>query len=96
MTAELNIPTAAIVEGHEAIHAAAAESFTFETLCRAALVAAAPLIVAAELRREADELDALADVGEKGPNPSGVKMLRKIAAKLRARADELDPQGGES
>jgi hypothetical protein len=61
-----------------------------------AIDAAAPLIVAAELRREADELDALADVGEKGPNPSGVKMLRKIAAKLRARADELDPQGGES
>ena len=51
-------------------------------------------VVAAELRDQADRLTFLASVGEAGPNPPGVRMLKSVVLKLRSRADALD--GGAS
>jgi hypothetical protein len=84
---ELEIPDAAY---DAAYRAAVIDPAIYSTApLDASLNAAAPLIVAAELRR-------LANVTQNGQSPTDDHLTKKISdlisENLRARANELDPQ----
>jgi hypothetical protein len=68
-----------------------------QELCTAladAITAAAPLIVATELRRQAESADARASDASYESTEEVTEALLNEARHLRARANELDPPGG--
>jgi hypothetical protein len=90
MNEPLKVPDAA----KAAAYAATVGIPTTFGLINTAISAAAPLIVAAELRRQADELHELRQTmrseDDRSIRSSG---LAEAVHKLRTRANELDPQG---
>lgn len=76
----LTIPDSALVAAIKADREA--DSADGPQVCEEIVRAAAPLVVAAELRRIARDLD-----------PSETGILREVADELVARANELDPAG---
>lgn len=90
MSPHVEIPERAHIVAHDAYDAAMSTASIFDCGCCDAIKAAAPIIVAAELRRLRDELKRSAD-------PLGDEEAAGIlyaAVTLQQRACELDPLAG--
>jgi hypothetical protein len=94
---DLNIPDAAYDAwiGEVALSGYPLADGDFLNAASAGLVAAVPLVVAAELRRIADTFEATArEWREEDGRSVRSSALGHAVRVLRARADELDPAGG--
>jgi hypothetical protein len=98
MTAELHIPDEALEAVLRALDGDDAEPLSEQTAgdvaeCRTALAAAAPVIVAAELRRIADELQVERDRAGEAAQLDRTVGLGEAVIALRARIVELTEGG---
>ena len=92
---DIEIPEAVYAEAQLAANAEVYTGSEWNGPINAAVKAAAPLIVAAELRRIADNLrDEAGDRGN-GWRANETYRAQKMFTQLRERAAELDPEGGE-